>query len=100
MWLAAAFLAVALLLVLYRPSDPNSASAFDRFTLNFVPKSAPQPSIALAAVPVAPSALPPTPHSTAPHPDTLANDVATQARYDAEAKPGDFVTPPSVSIAH
>ena len=39
-------------------------------------------------------------HRVAPNPEALANDARAQAAYDAAAQPGDFVTPPQVSIAH
>lgn len=39
-------------------------------------------------------------HREPPPPGALANNAARQAAYDAEAKPGDFVTPPIVSIEH
>lgn len=55
-----------------------------------------------APPPIAPSvAATPLPgHATAPDPNLLAGDAARQAIYDAGARPGEFVTPPNVSIAH
>jgi hypothetical protein len=35
-----------------------------------------------------------------PPPDRLRNNPQAQAAYDASAKPGDYVTPPNVSIEH
>lgn len=40
------------------------------------------------------------PHDRPPDPAQLRDYRQAQAVYDAEAKPGDFVTPPSVSVAH
>lgn len=37
---------------------------------------------------------------TPPSPDLLRDNPQAQAAYDASAKPGDFVTPPSVSVEH
>jgi hypothetical protein len=39
-------------------------------------------------------------HAQAPDPEALRDAPARQATYDAEAKPGEFVTPPNVSIEH
>jgi hypothetical protein len=39
-------------------------------------------------------------HARAPNPGSLRNAPGRQAAYDAEAKPGEFVTPPNVSIEH
>lgn len=39
-------------------------------------------------------------HREPPPASALANDPARQAAYDAEAKPGEFVTPPNISIEH
>ena len=39
-------------------------------------------------------------HSRPPDPEALRDAPGRQATYDAEAKPGEFVTPPSVSIEH
>jgi hypothetical protein len=100
MWAAAAFLAVALVIALYRPSDSRPRSAFDGFARNF---AASRQSAGAASTPATPAAaLDPQLHSHAkpPPPAALADNVAAQATYDAQATPGDFVTPPSVSIAH
>ena len=35
-----------------------------------------------------------------PPPDALAGNAELQAAYDASAKPGEFVTPPQVSVPH
>lgn len=35
-----------------------------------------------------------------PVPETLRDSPAVQAAYDVSARPGDFVTPPSVSVEH
>ena len=37
---------------------------------------------------------------SAPSPELLRNNPQAQAAYDASARPGDFVTPPSVSVEH
>ena len=39
-------------------------------------------------------------HARPPDPEALREAPARQAAYDAEARPGEFVTPPNVSIAH
>lgn len=39
-------------------------------------------------------------HAQPPDPETLRDAPGRQAVYDAEAKPGEFVTPPNVSIEH
>lgn len=39
-------------------------------------------------------------HEEPPDPEVLRNAPHRQAIYDAEARPGDFVTPPNVSIEH
>lgn len=39
-------------------------------------------------------------HEQAPDPETLRDAPHRQAVYDAEAQPGEFVTPPNVSIEH
>lgn len=39
-------------------------------------------------------------HAQPPNPETLRDAPGRQAVYDAEAKPGEFVTPPNVSIEH
>jgi hypothetical protein len=39
-------------------------------------------------------------HDEPPDPEMLRNAPAAQAYYDATAQPGDFVTPPTVSIEH
>ncbi|MDP3676354.1 MAG: hypothetical protein Q8R44_14875, partial [Novosphingobium sp.] len=35
-----------------------------------------------------------------PSPEPLRDNPQAQAAYDASAKPGDYVTPPSVSVEH
>lgn len=35
-----------------------------------------------------------------PSPDLLRDNPQAQAAYDASAQPGDYVTPPSVSVEH
>lgn len=37
---------------------------------------------------------------TAPDPEVLRGDAELQAAYDSGARPGDFVTPPAVSVDH
>lgn len=49
--------------------------------------------------------LDPTPHVVLdnrfpPAPSMLADDPLAQARFDSQAQPGEYVTPPNVSIAH
>ena len=39
-------------------------------------------------------------HAQPPDPEALRDAPGRQATYDAEAKPGEFVTPPHVSIEH
>jgi len=39
-------------------------------------------------------------HARPPDPAALREAPARQAAYDAEARPGEFVTPPNVSIEH
>ena len=39
-------------------------------------------------------------HDEPPDPELLRNAPAAQAYYDAAAEPGDYVTPPSVSVRH
>lgn len=39
-------------------------------------------------------------HAVAPTPSDLSDAPSRQAIYDAEANPGDFVTPPNVSVGH
>ncbi len=39
-------------------------------------------------------------HASPPDPEALRDAPHRQAVYDAEAKPGEFVTPPNVSIEH
>jgi hypothetical protein len=39
-------------------------------------------------------------HEEPPDPQALRNAPNRQAVYDAEAKPGQFVTPPNVSVEH
>jgi hypothetical protein len=41
-----------------------------------------------------------TRHDIAPAPDRFLGAPHRQAIYDAEAKPGEFVTPPNVSVEH
>lgn len=93
----ALLLALALTIVLYRPSGQAAPSAFERFASSqtFAPlaKSSPQASaVALSPVQLT-NTMPPAVAA-------LANNPATQAEYDARAAPGEFVTPPSVSIEH
>jgi hypothetical protein len=99
-WAAAAFVAFALVIVLYEPDRRGTKSAFDRFAQGFAQNgpraSIPQsPALQPGQVPVAA-----IPHTTAPDPRVLASDPARQAAYDAGAQPGEFVTPPTVSIEH
>lgn len=39
-------------------------------------------------------------HMVPPEPELLRGAPSRQATYDAEAEPGDFVTPPNVSVEH
>lgn len=69
-------------------------------------------SVELTKMPSAFSAPNPQPTSSAqlastlraqarpPSPDLLRENPQTQAAYDASARPGDYVTPPSVSVEH
>jgi hypothetical protein len=97
---AAVIIALALIIVLYRPAKQNPDSAFNRFAQG-LPGSAPQelsaqrPPTQFEQVPVAV-----IPHTTAPDPRVLASDPAKQATYDTAARPGEFVTPPIVSVEH
>lgn len=64
-------------------------------TLPLVPIARATPGV--TASPVPSSGLG---HSRPPDPEALRDAPQRQAVYDAEAKPGEFVTPPSVSIEH
>ena len=78
------------------------------------PRPAPTPPAPPpAAAPAAPGP-PPTPRATSPadlaaslraqsgppSPELLRDSPQAQAAYDASAQPGDYVTPPSVSVEH
>lgn len=56
--------------------------------------------VAPSATPSAALGLSGLSHAKPPDPDQLRDYGQAQAVYDAEAKPGGFVTPPSVSVAH
>lgn len=97
---AAAFLALALVIVLYRPSRQSPASAFDRFAEGFVRKATESPAGQVPSPPLAQVPAAAIPHNVPPDPRALASDVARQATFDASASEGEFVTPPTVSIEH
>ena len=54
----------------------------------------------LAALHPSPAPVSGLGHARPPDPATLRDAPERQAAYDAEAKPGEFVTPPNVSIEH
>ena len=97
---AAVVIALALIIVLYHPAKQNSNSAFDRFAQG-LSGGAPQ-QLPTQRPPLQPEQVPVSviPHTTAPDPRVLASDPARQATYDTAARPGEFVTPPNVSVEH
>lgn len=61
------------------------------------PAAATHAAPGVAASPVPSSGLG---HAQPPDPEALRDAPHRQAVYDAEARPGEFVTPPNVSIEH
>lgn len=98
LWCAAACFALALIFLTGRTAGPAAPSAFDRFASGVVfapPTQLPpqqEPTVGYDPVQLSNSRPPPA--------AALASDPAAQAEFDSRAAPGEFVTPPSVSIAH
>ena len=93
--LAFAVLAAVLLAIwAMRPSIPATGPAASAVTLQSTP---------IIAVPtVFPTGAQSSGlrHEEPPDPEVLRNAPRRQAIFDAEAKPGEFVTPPIVSVEH
>ena len=94
-WAGGAGLAGALMALAWPPSGSTGRA----------PSTVQLPgSRATAATPLAirasPAPMSGLGHDGPPDPEALRNAPARQAAYDAEAKPGEFVTPPNVSVEH
>ena len=76
-------------------SDPTPAPQATPVTLPLAATAEAAPGV--AASPVPRSGLS---HVGPPDPDALRDAPHRQAIYDAEARQGEFVTPPNVSIEH
>lgn len=74
---------------------PDAASQAHSVTLPRAAGASTAPAVAASPPPA--SGLG---HGRPPDPEALRDAPHRQAVYDAEAKPGEFVTPPSVSIEH
>lgn len=86
----------AIAIALSEGGTPSSSAAGPQPIV--LPTSSPEgPAFGILSSPAPVSGLG---HAQAPDPEALRNAPTRQATYDAEARPGEFVTPPNVSIEH
>lgn len=97
---AAVLVILALVISISPPPGSSTRSKFDQFAVDLANNPSPKIRPPSLSDGMNEEAIAPLSHRAPPPPAALANNPTAQSVYDAGAAPGDFVTPPSVSIEH